>query len=158
MLDIFGKEVSRGDIIVCCKSSTIGFNTYLSTKLGVVTNILPKREWKKGGWEYNRVFDRLHNGGSSINTANNIFGTTGSVTSITKRVPSSTDPAYYEVCEKITFHPFGLDFTGISPKMNKDGTPRVRVHLSTNFMIVDKNSLSQEWLEVYDRVCTVFKI
>lgn len=161
MLDLFGREVKRGDIIVIGVSRTIGFNTYTRTRLGVVSNILPNRKWPKSSWQYKRILGR-HNArtggkmgavfGSPPNTGKN------NSVSTTNVVPLASDPDYFEVCEKITFHPFDLTFTGFSNKFSKNGTPIVRPQLSNTFIIIDEDTLSQEWKDAYHRVKQAFKI
>lgn len=166
MLDLFGREVKRGDIIAVSSSKIIGFNSYMRTRLGIVSNILPKREWKKGSWQYNRILNRHYQNIQGFNQGNNaigsVFGSTASINpmQITKVTPVTPikGPDSYEVCEKITFHPFDIGFTGSSNKTNKDGTPRVRPHLTNSFIILDECNLSPEWQDSYNKIKQIFKI
>ncbi len=166
MQDLFGREVKKGDIIAVSSSKVIGFNSYMKTRLGVVSNILPKREHKKGSWQYNRILNRHYQNTQGFNTSNvnQVFGSTISKNPLSifksQILPSiaAKGPDSYEVCEKITFHPFDIGFTGASNKTNKDGTPRVRPHLTNSFIILDECNLSQEWQDSYNKIKQIFKI
>ena len=159
MLDLFGKEAKRGDIIVSAKTvRPSGYAQYMTSQLGVILNILPEREWQKGSWQYNRVFNKLHNNSNIIRNRTLFPSSSASVNTTTKRVPSTNDPDSYPVCGKITFIPFDLNFMINTNKLTKNGTPIARPVLSNSFIIIDKSTLSEEWVDCYDKVCNIYKI
>lgn len=157
LTDIFGREVKKGDIIALTSSSRSSFQTYTKAKLGIVCNILPKRQWKKGSWNYNRVFNRLYN---STQIGQTMGGLPFNYTSTVKKVPTANDVDYYEVCEKITYIPFEVSgaLAGNPNKLTKDGRPILRPHSTNCFLLVDYDTLSEDWKDSYNKLKQLYKI
>jgi hypothetical protein len=138
MLDLFGREVKRGDVIVYGHSKTGGFVKYAESRLGVVNTVVPRKTHKRDSSTWKKLFkDQL---------ANHYI------------VPSSL-PDTIDTFEKIAFYPlFNGDSTiNLSPT-RKNGKPKRNVILSSSFIIIDKDTLSDEWRVSYDEVCKAFKI
>lgn len=143
MLDLFGREVKRGDIIVYGHSSTRGNVKFAESKLGVVNAIVPARTHKRDSSMWKKLFK------DSI--ANRFYN------------PSNL-PDVVDTYEKVSFYPLFEGDDGynngpsLPPACRKNGKPKRNVSLTTNFIIIDKNTLSDKWKAIYEGACKAFKI
>jgi hypothetical protein len=143
MLDIFGGEVKRGDIIVYGSASVRGFVKFADSKLGVVNAIVPRRTHKRDSATWKKLFkDSISN--QFYNPAN---------------LPDTID-----TFEKVAFYPLfeGDDGYNNGPSMppvcRKNGKPKRNVILTTSFLIINRETLSDKWKGIYDGACKAFKI
>ena len=137
MQDLFGREVKRGDIIAFSDNNRANQVKYVSARLGVVNNVLPKRTYKKGESKWNKVQKRF----TSV--------------SIPDEIESQAVISFYQIFE-------GDDYF-LNPVANgflarKNGKPKRMVSLATAFIIVNKEDLDDKWKAVYDGACKAFKI
>lgn len=153
MLDIFGREINRGDIIVYGTKNRHGNVTFSNTKLGVVSRIAPARQIK-----VKKV----------INTpvlSNTIIG--GWATGKTGGSPNlkSYNTIVVDTAEKVVFYPLAVSDVYLSSPINtgiarhKNGRPKDRkILLTTECLKIDYGMLSDDWKKCYDTFIKEFKI
>lgn len=141
MNDLFGREVKRGDVVVYGYYKLVsGFAKYAESRLGVVSKVVPKITHIRGSSMWKKLLkDSLK--GISINDP---------------RLPDTVD-----TFEKIVFYPLFNGDTKLNLSLGtirKNGKPKRSVILTTSALVIDKDSLSDDWKQVYLDTCQAFKI
>ena len=133
LLDILGREVNRGDIIVYGNIRLSGFNKFATTELGVVSGI------SRGG----RVYDLkdMH----------------------TKQVvlDGNNKPIQLTTIDKVIFYPFALNDVNLPSNTSryKNGKPKHRKVVFTNsFIKLNIEDLDDKWKAAYDVFKQEFKL
>ena len=140
MLDILGREIHKGDIIAY-GSGKSGHIRYSCTRLGIVNNVLGKRTYLASSSMYKKICK------DALSNSSNI-----------PHMPASVD-----TIAKVTFYPINLSDKHLSthPTFNKihpNGKPKRGIILTTEFLKVNVEDLSAEWLEVYVEVKKAFRL
>lgn len=140
MKDLFGREAKRGDIIAYGQTSLSNFNKFAETKLGIVANYIPE------GKKY-KVFDR--------NTRKPLLD-------------GNNQQVYQETISKLTIIPIDFSDSNLhkrlvsgviaKSKISKSGKLKRGVVLTTKFLKINKEDLSEDWNEVYEEVCKACQI
>lgn len=140
MLDILGREINRGDVIVfgaTLKSNNMRMST---TSFGVVSNILPDRTYKQGTAQYNKMMLAWGNNLSPVNLPN---------------LPSDVT-----IIAKITFYQLYVTDIRLPTETNlhKNGKPKRKVIATNQFLKFDMQQLSEDYANAYVALRTAFKI
>lgn len=139
MLDLFGREVKRGDVIAYGTSGSGGKMKYAESKIGVVNNILPRATHIRGSRTWKKLLKE---------------------SLVSAKVSDPNLPDSIDTYEKVTFYPiFNGDSGGLQfAVLRKNGKPKRNVIITMSFILLDKEALTGNWKTAYDEVCKAFKI
>ena len=140
MLDILGREVSKGDIIVYGGTKG-GQVRYADTRFGLVNNVLGQRTHLAGSSMYKKIFKEL----------------------LADPVNAPYLPPSVDTVAKVTFYQINLSDKYLnthitSNKTHPNGKPKRGIVLTTSFLKVNTEDLNGEWLEAYTEARKAFKV
>lgn len=140
MLDLLGREIHKGDIIAY-GSGKGGVIRYSRTCLGIVNNVLGHRTHLASSAMYKKIFKE-----ALANPTN-----------------APHMPATVDTIAKVTFYPLHLSDKHlgnplVNTKTHPNGKPKRGIVLTTEFLKVNVEDLSNEWLEAYTEAKKAFKL